>query len=112
MAEQARKAGMLYAMLDVFGHSVDDVFWADALSGPSGGDGHVPSHALWREFLVAATAGRVGESLALGLLAIGRDGPGSMNLSALTSLLANFRALGLEPEARRLAVEALIMNGF
>jgi len=60
----------------------------------------------------ASRAGRIGESLALGLQVIGSDGPGAMDLSALTSLLANFRALGLVEEARRLAIEALITNGF
>jgi hypothetical protein len=111
-AEQSRKAGMLYAMLDVFGYPVEDRFWLDAMAGPGAGSGHVPAHALWREFLVASRGGRIGEGLALGLQVIGSDGPGAMDLSALTSLLANFHALGLADEARKLAIEALITNGF
>ncbi|MQX34894.1 hypothetical protein [Roseospira navarrensis] len=56
----------------------------------------------------AAPAGRLGEAVALALVALGPDGPAGASLETLTGVLRGLRALGLDDAARQLAVEALV----
>ena len=110
---QQQRIDMLYGLLDVFGYSVPDVAWDIAFENAFElSTEAMPSNAVWRSFLVSARAGRVGETLALGLMVLGNGWVGDANISVLTSVLSVFRAMGLEEEARALAIEALIGKGF
>ncbi|MFD2261483.1 hypothetical protein ACFSM5_01195 [Lacibacterium aquatile] len=66
---------------------------------------------VWMRLPSAATSGRIGEALALALiLTRGETIPSSEPLR-LSHAVAALRQLGLEAEARRIAVEAAIMAG-
>lgn len=109
-AEKQRRQDLLFAMLDVFQYDVLTDSWADHSL-----DGYVskmPNHVVWQEFLYSARAGRVGETLALGLMVLGDGWVDEVNVSVLSSVLSVFKSMGLEEEARSLAVEAMIGNGF
>jgi hypothetical protein len=71
--------------------------------------GHTDTTRL--EALDRAVAGdHTGEAVALALLALGEGGPAAASVEALDRVLRALRALGLEAEARRLAVEALAVG--
>jgi len=59
----------------------------------------------------AASDGRIGETVALALLALGPDGPAGASLDTMRGVLTALRAINLNGEARRLAVEALAAWG-
>lgn len=60
----------------------------------------------------AADAGQVGAVVVNAILALGPDGPGGASLESLGAALSALRRVGLEADARRLAVEALVARGF
>lgn len=110
---QQQRVDMLYAILDVFGHKLPDSAWDNAFENAFDvTDENMPSHAVWRSFLIAAQKGRVAETLALGLMVLGDGWAGETNISVLTSVLSVFKAMGLEAEAKAIAMEALIGKGF
>ena len=59
----------------------------------------------------AAAAGRAGEAVLTALVTLGSKAPGEMHPVALGGVLGAFRALGLEDEARSLAVENALARG-
>jgi hypothetical protein len=59
----------------------------------------------------AAAARRTGEAVLFALIALGDRGPGLSDPGALAEALAALRQIGLEADARALAVEAAIANG-
>ena len=59
----------------------------------------------------AATDKRVGESVLLSLVMIGEGGPAQAHPIALSSTLSALGAIGLEREARALAIEAALAAG-
>jgi hypothetical protein len=68
--------------------------------------------ADWRDIRAAAKAGREGEAILLMLTALGHDGVARAEPQALGAAVAVLALLGRKAEARRLAVEAALANGF
>jgi hypothetical protein len=68
--------------------------------------------ADWREIRAAAEAGREGEAILLMLTALGHDGVARAEPQALGAAVGVLALLGRKAEARRLAVEAALANGF
>jgi hypothetical protein len=59
----------------------------------------------------AATARRVGETVLFSLIALGDRGPGLSDPAALAEALAALRQIGLQADARALAIDAGLANG-
>lgn len=68
--------------------------------------------ADWREIRMAAETGRQGEAILLMLTALGHDGVARAEPHALGAAVGVLATLGRGAEARRLAVEAALANGF
>ncbi len=68
--------------------------------------------ADWREIRTAAQAGRQGEAILQMLTALGHDGVARAEPHALGAAVGVLATLGRKAEARRLAVEAALANGF
>lgn len=68
--------------------------------------------AGWRNARAAARAGRSGEAILLMLTALGHDGVARAEPRALGAAVGVLATLGRETEARRLAVESALANGF
>jgi hypothetical protein len=68
--------------------------------------------ADWREIKAAARSGRQGEAILQMLTALGHDGVARAEPHALGAAVGVLAALGRGAEARRLAVEAALANGF
>lgn len=59
----------------------------------------------------AAPTGRRGETVLLSLLALGGNRLGDADAASLSAAIGGLRAVGLEAEARRIALEAAILSG-
>lgn len=68
--------------------------------------------ADWREIRAAAAAGRQGEAILQMLTVLGHDGVARAEPLALGAAVGVLATLGRGAEARRLAVEAALANGF
>ena len=66
---------------------------------------------LWVDLGEAAAKGRVGETVLLSLVGLNATGLADAEPEWLTQAVTSLRRVGLEEEARRLAVEAAIANG-
>ena len=111
--EQQRRTELLYALLGVFQYDVPDLTLDGSFaSSPEVSSGKMPPHGVWRAFLHSARDGRVGETLALGLLVLGDGWVDEVNISVLTSVLSVLSAMGMETEARAIAIEAMVGSGF
>ena len=71
----------------------------------------MPQPAIWRSLEKAASGSRIGETVLLSLLAIGQAGPLQANPIVLRKVLISLRKIGMEKEARALALEAAIASG-
>ncbi len=81
------------------------------MDGPLHNPAVMPQPSIWRSLELAASNVRVGETILLSLLAIGHTGPLEANPIVLHKVLISLRKIGLEKEARNLALEAAIASG-
>jgi hypothetical protein len=77
------------------------------LATPAG----APDPALWFNLGDAAAKRRIGETVLLALYALGEAGPGGANPIMLSRSISALRMIGLDAEARALAIEAAIAAG-
>jgi hypothetical protein len=112
LAEQRRRAALLYGLLEALGYVIENELWDDVLGAPAISGTRAPSLGVWRQLLIATEAGRLGEGLLLSMVTIGNAGPAGADPSALSSALRALTSLGFEDEARAIALEALVANGF
>ncbi len=100
-------AAVSLAALRALGQPIDPAMWhllavddrRDATSLPSG--------PIWWRLEEAAEAGQVGLTALLALVALGEDGPGAAHPVLLERVLSSLVEVGLQGEARRLALEAI-----
>ncbi len=114
--EGARRIALLHALAEGLAAKRDTtVSDKNALLGQSLGAGarNVDRPlADWREIRAAAIAGRQGEAISQMLPALGHDGVVRAEPPALGAAVGVLATLGRGTEARRLAVEAALANGF
>lgn len=106
--DQGMKTTFLISMLDVFGYPVDSESWDALLFLPQDLEEATSNHAFESNLIRAASRQRVGETVALSLLALGENGPAEATVTTLTAVAAALKAIGLEEEARQLVLEAAI----
>ncbi|ANC92520.1 hypothetical protein A6A40_11770 [Azospirillum humicireducens] len=105
---RSRIAGQL-ALLQATGIVIADEVWMKVTDGagpPSGSDAGVDP-ALWKRLGDASAGGRVGETVVAALLLLGEAGPAGLPPVVTARVAANLKAVGLEPDARALAREAM-----
>jgi hypothetical protein len=105
------QAARLLGLLTAVGDSVPASAWQALYAGGGGEPAAMPSQALWHGLAAAAAAGRRGDTVLLALVAIGAGAPSSVNPIALDQVVESLRRVGLEREARQLAVEAAVAAG-
>lgn len=71
----------------------------------------LPSPQIWNGLIDAARNQRVGETVLFALITLGEDGISNVSPIVLSHVISAFISIGLEDEARRLAVEAAIIRG-
>ena len=117
-AEEARtredgreRAALLFALLDGLGDRVPESLWTPLLDGPDRTTTAAPHPAVWVRLSTAAADRRVGETVLLSLLALGPVGPTEANPVTLRHVVSALSEIGLESDARALALEAAVAAG-
>jgi len=107
----AARAADLYALLHAVGDDLPDDAWADMADGPVAREARVPTFPIWRGLERAADAERRGETILYALLALGSAGPAGADTAVLGRIVPALKRIGLEREARAVAVEAAVGRG-
>jgi hypothetical protein len=105
------RAEMLFSLFDGLGEPIPDGLWEMLLDGPERATVAMPRAALWFRLQTAAAASRTGETVLLSLLALGEGGPTQADPVVMRQVLIGLRGVGLEKDARLLAVEAAVAAG-
>jgi len=113
--QRVARATLLFMLLQALGHDVPDQLWlplheAAASAGPAASVMAAP--ALRGGLIDAAAGERVGETALFALLVLGPQGPAATDPVTLATVVDALRHVGLDAEARRIALEALLANGF
>lgn len=107
----AERASTLYALLHAVGEELPEGLWSDMIEAPVLAEARVPGFAIWRGLEHAAESGRRGETVLYALLALGTAGPAEADSSTLARVVPALKRIGLEREARAVAVEAAVGQG-
>ena len=110
-AERARRGALLFSILEGLGKSVPEQYWHALYKGAEGQNYAMPPFAIWRGAVSAGRNDRMGEAVLLSLASIGDNGPGAANPAVLGNVIETLRLVGLDAEARSLALEALLEAG-
>jgi hypothetical protein len=106
------RTAVLTALLEGLGDATDGSLAALLLSGNLAAQPTtLPHPALWLGRDGAASAGRVGETALFVLDSLGPDGTANAAPQTLIALVQALRAVGLEKDARALALEAAVAAG-
>jgi hypothetical protein len=106
-----RRGGLLLTLLASLGRTIAAEQWDILLAGPLSEPSAVASPALLYALRDAAAGGRLGETVLLALLGLGAGGPEKASLITLGEAIAALRAVGLDRDARAVAVEAALAGG-
>ena len=110
--EKVAKADLLFAALDGLGYSITDDEWQWLLAPPLTSAGMTtPSLALTRDLAAASKNHRKGETVMMALIALGKDPLKSASPAVVGKVVEALKAVGLESEARALALEIAVARG-
>jgi hypothetical protein len=104
------KAERLFALLDGLGSPVPGPVWWHELRPPLQQDASVPVAALWAGLERAAAARRLGETVLFALTML-NGAPAAAEPEVLTACLQGLRSVGLDHEARQIAVATALAMG-
>jgi hypothetical protein len=110
----SRQAATFYTLLEATGRSVSAALWQSLLDRPFTGvaDRDAGLNAVWTHSLEAAsTDARLGETVLLATVGAGDTGDKGLSLADAARMIVALRRVGLEAEARRLAVETAMAAG-
>lgn len=109
---RARRAALVLSLAEAMDLAPPQDAWAWIGDAPGAMAGAMPSDDMWPEFTAAAAQGRLGEMVLTTLVVMGPDGPRGLSPVFLAAAVRGFMAAGLDKDARRLAAEAMIGQGF
>ncbi|MEX2454008.1 MAG: hypothetical protein WD470_04855 [Rhodospirillaceae bacterium] len=106
------RALALFAMLDATGRDLPPALWRTLLQGPVG-TAEPGLNAAWTAGLDgAASGGRLGETVLLTVVGAGTAGDdGFASVAAARQAVSALRRVGLDADARRLAIETVMAAG-
>jgi hypothetical protein len=110
-AERDARTALFYALLEALGQPVPADAWQAIAGGAAATSGTLPSPIVLHGLSAAANAGRLGETALYALLAFGDGGPATADATTLSAVIAALRKVGLEADARAIAVEAALGHG-
>ena len=105
------KAATLATVFDALGEYVPDAFWAELVAGTSHTALMAPYPSSWFLLRNAASQARSGETVLLSLVSLGDGGPARSEPIVLHHVLRALRTIGLQQEARAMALEAVVAAG-
>ncbi|MFT6558087.1 hypothetical protein [Sneathiella sp.] len=108
LPDQGEKATFLVSLMEVLGYPISSEDWESLLLLPLPLVDAYSNHGLERNLVAAASDNRVGETVALALLAMEDKGPSEVTTTTMVAVTSALLKVGLEKEARRLVLEAAI----
>ncbi|HYM33682.1 MAG TPA: hypothetical protein VEU47_20445 [Candidatus Cybelea sp.] len=105
------RASLLYTLLEGVGKPVPADRWQALLSAPLGQGSAIPAPAVWHGMNAAAADNRLGETVLYVLLSFGDSGPAAADPATLNATIGALRRIGLDDDARAIAVEAAFGRG-
>jgi hypothetical protein len=109
-ADQSRRQTLLRAAFQALGEQ-DSLPWNTIATAAEATPRPLPAAALFYALQDASESQRVGETVLLTLVVLGTAGPAESHVMALSWAIAALNRIGLEHEARALAIEAALANG-
>jgi hypothetical protein len=104
------KASLIYTLFEAFDYPVPAKDWFALMDGPLSTGAHIPAAAALRGLRTATREGRMGETVIYALLILGDTGPAGVSPQTLDEVVRSLRAVGLDADARALAVEAVLAS--
>jgi len=104
------RAALLVSLCSALGTTIPNTDWAAAMATDSV-PRPAPGPVVLRLLSQAAAEKRVGETVLLALVAVGEGGPANAHPFALARAISALSAIGLDREARALALEAALTAG-
>lgn len=102
------KASLIYTLFEAFDYPVPTGDWFALMNGPLSTGANIPSAAALRGLRIATRGGRIGETVIYALLILGNTGPAGVSPQTLEEVVRALRAVGLDEDARAIAVEAVL----
>ena len=93
------------------GETVSNADWLDLMDRQARRSTVFPAPQVWHGLVDASNNARIGETVLLTLIAMGNDGPSDISPITLSHIISSLIKVGLEEDARHLAVEAAIIQG-
>lgn len=106
------RATLFYALAEAFQNEVSDDKWAELITENSSENARSVPLGVWREIIRAVGDNKPSEAIILSLIAMGKEGPGSLDPAGISTIVRLLRSFGLDQEARDVALEALVANDF
>jgi hypothetical protein len=107
----ARRNFVLKTVLDAAERTSGSTAWSAYVGANAPNFGAAPDPILWQALSAAARDGRVGEAVLLSLIALGSGGTSTSHPLTISAVIDALRAIGLESEARAIALEAAVAAG-
>ena len=107
--EKQIRASRLLVLLSAMGINIAEGAWKNLVNPEYiHTEESIPSSALRYQLINAAENNRVAEVVAISLIMLGSDGPSKSGLVSLNAVIRALRNIGLEDDARAIAVETAI----
>ena len=107
-ARRQERANVMYTVFEALGYRIKNEDWLALFEGPLTVSAYMPAPAVWQGLKYAAAEGRVGETIIYALLVLGETGPSDANPVTLGAVVGALRQVGLESDARAIALEAML----
>ncbi len=105
----ALKGAFLLTMMEVFGYTVSDADWDRLITLEQTHRQAQSNHSFENTLVTAATSRQKGKTVALSLLSMGSGDVSAVSLTTLRAVTSALMAVGLEDDARKIALEAAIL---
>jgi len=106
-----RRAVLLYSLLDGVGDRAAESSWTELLRPNEIRPYTMPAAPVWYRLERAAADKRLGETVVLALIVLGKGGPQDTSPLALRAAIQALQQVGEEKAARALALEAAVAGG-
>lgn len=105
------RAAIVLTLMDAIGYDVPESLWQELMGSSLTVTAYLPSVQLWRALETASEKHRVGETVLLSLLSLGEVGPAGANPTTLHAVISALKEVGLDSDARKLALESALAKG-
>ena len=105
------RANWLAILVDALGGRVDPEVWDRLLLDEQPVAARAPALALANGLSKAAEGGQLGETVLLALLLLGDSGPAAAGIVTVKPVVSNLVSVGLQEEARAIALESALAAG-